>query len=211
LLLHAGCVRLLGDRPPFEPTPPAIVRAMLEMASVGPGDVVLDLGSGDGRIAIAAAANFGARAVGIEIDPALVSRARAAARQAGVADRVEFRVGDMYGADLAGATVVTLFLNPRPNLKLRPKLRTSLPKGGRVVSYLWDMGDWHPDAVQTVDGKRILLWHISGKPHSESDAGTFPSTGSHADYRKLVREVNIKPFARSPPSRGGLYSMCTWA
>ena len=164
LVLQAGCVRLLGDRPPFEPTPPAVVGAMLEMARVGPGDLVVDLGSGDGRIAIAAAANFGARAVGIEIDPALVARARAAACQAGVAHLVEFRVGDMYAADLAGATVVTLFLNPRPNLKLRPKLRTSLPTGGRVVSYLWGMGDWQPDAVQMVEGKRILLWRISAEP-----------------------------------------------
>ena len=170
LLLHAGCNRFLGDRPPFEPTPPAVVRAMLEMASVGPGDVVVDLGSGDGRMAIAAAAEFGARAVGIEIDPALVARARAAAHRAGVADRVEFRVGDMYAADLAGATVVTLFLNPRPNLKLRPKLRTSLPAGGRVVSYLWDMGEWQPDTVQIVNGKRILLWRISAEPHRDHAA-----------------------------------------
>ena len=171
LLLHAGCVRLLGDRPPFEPAPPAVVRAMLEMARVGPGDVVFDLGSGDGRIAIAAAANFGARAVGIEIDPALIARARAAAREAGVADRVEFRVGDMYAAELGGATVVTLFLNPRPNLKLRPKLQASLPRGARVVSYLWDMGEWQPDAVQILDGKRILLWRISSERHSDNAAG----------------------------------------
>jgi len=163
-LLHAGCAVFLTERPPYEPTQPAVVRAMLQMANVGPGDVVFDLGSGDGRIPIAAAAEFGARAVGIEIDPALVARAREAARQSGVADRVEFRQADMYEADLAGATVVTLFLNPRPNLKLRPKLRASLPNGARVVSFVWDMGDWHPDAVQIVNGRRILLWRISGQP-----------------------------------------------
>ena len=133
---------------------------MLQMANVGPDDVVLDLGSGDGRIPIAAARDFGARAVGIEIDPGLVLLARDEARTAGVADRVEFKEGDMYEADLSAATVVTLFLNPRPNLKLRPKLLASLRPGARIVSYMWDMGDWQPEAVQTLDGQRILLWRI---------------------------------------------------
>lgn len=136
---------------------------MLEMAAVGPGDVVYDLGSGDGRIVIMAAEEFGARGVGIEIDPALVERARAGAREAGVDDRVEFRVGDMYEADASGATVVTLFLHPEPNLKLRPKLRTQLRPGARVVSYLWDMGDWRPDEVRTVNfRRRVFLWRIGG-------------------------------------------------
>ena len=133
---------------------------MLELAGVTAADVVFDLGSGDGRIPIAAARDFGARAVGIEIDPALVARARENARRAGVARSVTFRVGDMYAADLTGATVVTLFLNPRPNLKLRPRLQASLPAGARIVSYMWDMGDWRPDAVRTVDGRNILLWRL---------------------------------------------------
>lgn len=156
----AGCVWLQGTRPPYEPTPAPVVRAMLELASVGPTDVVFDLGSGDGRIPIAAARDFGARAVGIEIDPVLVHHARENALGAGVAGRVTFRTGDMYAADLGGATVVTLFLNPRPNLKLRATLRASLPPGARIVSYIWDMGDWKPDAVRTIDGRRILLWRI---------------------------------------------------
>ena len=163
LLLTVGCAWLLDDRPPFEPTPPAVVRTMLEMANVGPDDVVYDLGSGDGRIPIAAARDFGARAVGIEIDPALVTRAREQAAQAGLTGRVEFRQGDMYAADLTGATVVTLFLNPRPNLKLRPKLQSSLPPGARVVSYGWGMGDWQPDAVRMADRRSILLWRIPGR------------------------------------------------
>jgi SAM-dependent methyltransferase len=170
LLVTASCAWMLDDRPAFEPTPAAAVRAMLEMANVGPDDVVYDLGSGDGRIAIAAAREFGARAVGIEIDPALVARAREAAQNAGVAGRVEFRQGDMYVADIAGATVVTLFLNPRPNLKLRPKLQSSLPPGARIVSYVWDMGDWEPEAVQTIDGRRILLWRISRQVSARSVA-----------------------------------------
>jgi SAM-dependent methyltransferase len=163
LLVSTACVWLLDDRPPYEPAPHAVVRALLEMADVKPHDVVYDLGSGDGRIAIAAARDFGARAVGIEIDPALVARAREQAGQAGVSDRVEFREEDMYSADITGATVVTLFLNPRPNLKLRPKLQASLPPGGRIVSYVWDMGDWEPEAVQIIGGRRILLWRMPGR------------------------------------------------
>ena len=160
LLGSAGCSWLLGTRPPYEPTPVPVVRAMLELAEVRPGDLVFDLGSGDGRIPISAARDFGARAVGIEIDPSLVARARQNARDAGVDGSVTFRIGDMYAADLTGATVVTLFLNPRPNLKLRPALLASLPPGARIVSYVWDMADWQPDAVRTIDGRRILLWRV---------------------------------------------------
>ena len=134
---------------------------MLELAAVGPRDVVYDLGSGDGRIPITAAKEFGARGVGVEIDPKLVVRAEANARDAGVADRVEFKAGDMYGADVTAATVVTLFLHPEPNLKLRPKLRSDLKPGARVVSYIWDMGDWAADEVRRVDRRRrIFLWRI---------------------------------------------------
>ena len=156
----AGCLAFPGRDVHFEPTPPDVVRAMLQLAEVGPGDVVFDLGSGDGRIPIAAAVEFGARGVGIEIDRSLVGRAEAAARAAGVADKIEFRAGDMHTADLRGATVVTLFLNPRPNLRLRPKLQAELPPGSRVVSYLWDMKDWRPEAVRMVIGRRIYLWRI---------------------------------------------------
>lgn len=148
----------------FDPTPTPVVRAMLVLAGVGPDDVVYDLGSGDGRIVIMAAREFGARGVGIEIDPALVARAHASARDAGVADRVEFRVGDMYVADVRPATVVTLFLHPEPNLKLRPRLRSDLPPGARIVSYIWHMGDWQPDAVRRINTRRIFLWRIPVPP-----------------------------------------------
>ena len=117
----------------YEPTPMPVVRALLELADVGPQDRVYDLGSGDGRIPITAAKELGARGVGIEIDPALVAQAQANARAAGVEDKVEFRLGDMYAADVRSATVVTLFLHPGPNLKLREKLRADLPAGARVV------------------------------------------------------------------------------
>ena len=137
-----------------------VVRALLELAEVGPQDVVYDLGSGDGRIPITAAKEFGARGVGIEIDPALVAQAQAKAREAGVEDRVEFRLGDMYAADVRPATVVTLFLHPGPNLKLREKLRSDLPPGARIVSYVWDMGSWQPAEVRQVNEYRIFLWRI---------------------------------------------------
>ena len=139
-----------------------VVRALLELAEVGPQDVVYDLGSGDGRIPITAAKEFGARGVGIEIDPALVAQAQAKAREAGVEDKVEFRLGDMYAADVRPATVVTLFLHPGPNLKLREKLRSELPPGARIVSYVWDMGSWQPADSRQVDEYRIFLWRIPG-------------------------------------------------
>jgi tRNA A58 N-methylase Trm61 len=141
----------------------AVVREMLTLAAVGPQDVVYDLGSGDGRIVITAAREFGARGVGIEIDPALVERARVNAEQAGVSDRVEFRQGDMYAADVSPATVVTLFLHPEPNMRLRPTLRADLGPGSRIVSYIWDMGDWKPDEERRVDRRRrIYLWRVGG-------------------------------------------------
>ena len=139
-----------------------VVRALLELAEVGPQDLVYDLGSGDGRIPITAATEFGARGVGIEIDPALVTQSRANAHEAGVEDKVEFRLGDMYAADVRSATVVTLFLHPGPNLKLREKLRSDLPTGARVVSYVWDMGGWKPTDQRRVNEHPIFLWRIPG-------------------------------------------------
>jgi SAM-dependent methyltransferase len=160
LLAAAACRTIPGRDVRYEPTPMRVVRAMLELANVTRDDVVYDLGSGDGRIPITAAAEFGARGVGIEIDPALVARARATARSAGVADRVEFKLGDMYATDLSAATVVTLFLHPEPNLKLRPRLRSQLTPGSRIVSYMWDMGDWAPDERRTVGRWNIFLWRV---------------------------------------------------
>jgi protein-L-isoaspartate O-methyltransferase len=144
----------------YEPTPHAVVRQMLRLAEVGPGDVVYDLGSGDGRIPITAAREFGARGVGIEIDPALVRRAQANLREAGVADRVAFRHADLFEAEIGEATVVTLFLYPDVNLRLRPKLLAELRPGTRVVSYWHDMGDWKPDKIDSARRAAIYLWRI---------------------------------------------------
>jgi precorrin-6B methylase 2 len=160
LLVSSGCRTIPGQDVRYEPTPMPVVRALLALADTGPQDVVYDLGSGDGRIPITAAKEFGARGVGIEIDPELVKTAQANARAAGVEDRVTFTLGDMYAADVRPATVVTLFLHPGPNLKLREKLRSSLQPGSRVVSYVWDMGGWAPAEVRRVNEHRIFLWRI---------------------------------------------------
>ena len=128
------------------PTPEGVVDAMLRLADAGPGDVLYDLGSGDGRTAIAAAARFGVReARGVEIRPHFLRHSREQARLAGVGDRVSFVGEDLFRTDLAGATVVTLYLLPRLNLKLRPRLLGELRPGTRIVSHNFGMGDWDPD------------------------------------------------------------------
>jgi SAM-dependent methyltransferase len=162
-VVSLGCDTIPGRDVRYEPTPMPVVRALLKLADVGPQDLVYDLGSGDGRIPITAAKEFGARGVGIEIDPDLVTLAQLNAREAGVADKVQFRLGNMYEADVRPATVVTLFLNPGPNLKLREKLRSDLQAGSRVVSYVWDMGGWTPAEVRKVNEHRILLWRIPSR------------------------------------------------
>ena len=142
------------------PTPAPVLAEMLRLARVSPADVVYDLGSGDGRIPIAAARDHGARGVGIELDARLVALARCNAREAGVADKVVFREEDLFGADLREATVVTLFLLPDLNRRLKAKLLAELKPGTRVVSHRFDLGDWPPDRVQHAAGHPILLWTV---------------------------------------------------
>jgi cyclopropane fatty-acyl-phospholipid synthase-like methyltransferase len=141
-----------------------VVTAMLEAARVGPADVVYDLGCGDGRIVIAAAARHGARGVGVDLDAALIREAQANARRAGVTDRVTFLVQDLFDTDVSAASVVALYLSPEVNRRLRPKLRRELRPGARVVSHDFDMGDWLPDRTIDVPAlprvRRIYLWHI---------------------------------------------------
>ena len=145
----------------YIPTPSEVVTAMLQMANVGTNDIVYDLGSGDGRIVIAAVKDFGAkRGVGIELDAARVQEAVALANHAGVSDRVEFRRQDLFATDMRDATVVTLYLGEAINLRLRPKLESELRPGARVVSHAFNMGDWIPDATRTVSGRAVFLWKI---------------------------------------------------
>jgi SAM-dependent methyltransferase len=129
---------------PYMPTPEKVVAEMLKVAKVGKNDILYDLGSGDGRIVIAAAKEFGTRGVGVDIDPALVREARENAIKAGVADKVKFLQQDLFETDIREATVVTLYLLPELNRRLRPKLLSDLKPGSRVVSHNHDMGDWKP-------------------------------------------------------------------
>lgn len=151
---------------PYVPTPPHVVWRMLELAEVSSDDVVYDLGSGDGRIVLAAAQRYGARGVGIEIDPELVQKARKKARQLGVADRVTFRQRDLFEVDLSDATVVMLYLWPDMNNRLRPKLKRMLDPGDRVVSHSFDIDGWAADTTvslgtRTRGGSRTLFrWTI---------------------------------------------------
>lgn len=153
----------------YVPTPHATVDAMLALGQVGPGDILYDLGSGDGRIPIAAAKRFGIRAVGIEIDPEWLGQARANARAAGVGRLVSFRRQDLFRADFREATVVTLYLLPELNLRLRPRLLAELRPGTRIVSHAFDMGDWTPEKVVDVGGgDRIYLWRVPEPPSGQA-------------------------------------------
>ena len=147
---------------PYVPTPPEVVDAMLRMAKVTKGDVIYDLGSGDGRIVIAAAKKYGATGVGIDINPTLVAEAKANAEKEGVADKVTFIEGDLFKQDLSKATVVTLYLLSSINLKLRPTL-LDLKPGTRIVSHAFDMGDWRPEKTEYVDGRAVHFWTVPEK------------------------------------------------
>jgi SAM-dependent methyltransferase len=147
----------------FVPTPDEVVREMLKVANVGKNDVVYDLGSGDGRIVITAAKDYGARGVGIDIDPVRVQEATANAKKAGVSDRVRFLNQDLFQSDFKEATVVTMYLLPGLNLKLRPKLMAELRPGTRIVSHAFDMGDWAPEKKLEVSGRTIYFWTIPKK------------------------------------------------
>jgi hypothetical protein len=148
---------------PYAATRPETVELMLDMAEVGPGDFVIDLGTGDGRILIAAARDHGARGVGVDIDPVMIRRAQAAARHAGVADRVRFEVADLFEMPLGEADVVTMYLLPEVNLRLRPRLLAELRPGARVVSHAFDMGDWRPEESRRAWGTVVHRWTIPAR------------------------------------------------
>ncbi len=144
---------------PYVQTPPAMVERMMEIAEVGPSDYLIDLGSGDGRIAIAAARR-GARALGVDIDPDRVNEAAMKAQMADLQNLVRFRRQDLFRTPLREASVVAMYLLPRINLQLRPRLLTELRPGTRVVSHAFHMGDWRPDVHEQVDGRNLYLWIV---------------------------------------------------
>jgi hypothetical protein len=144
----------------YLPTPPPVVDAMLKLADPRPGEVLYDLGAGDGRIVIAAARDYGVRAVGVELDARKAAEARANVRRAGLAHLVEIRQADALATDLRGAGVVTLFLFPEINARLAPKLRAELGPGARVVSHRFGLGDWPPARRVEAHGHPLLLWVV---------------------------------------------------
>lgn len=151
---------------PYVPTPYEIVERMLAMADVTAGDVVYDLGCGDGRIPIMAATKYGARAVGVDIDPTRIAEANANARRAGITHLVRFIEQDALRVDVSTATVVTLYLLSSSNLKLRPILTKQLRPGARIVSHAFSMGDWEPDVIESVTAagftRNLYLWKVDG-------------------------------------------------
>ena len=169
LLFVAGasaCARVPGVEVPDVRTPPEVVVEILRLAGVGPSDVVYDLGSGDGRIVITAARDFGARGVGIELDPDLVAESLKNARRARVSDRTRFLQEDIFAADFSEATVVTLYLSPDVNLRLRPQL-LALQPGSRIVSHDFPLGDWKPERVVNFVGPErthvLSLWIVPAR------------------------------------------------
>ena len=188
---------------PYVQTPPLVVRRMLQMAEVTAKDVLWDLGSGDGRIVIAAATQFGARGVGYEIDPALIRESRALAQKAGVAARAKFMEKDLFALAFAEPSVVTLYLLPEFNMKLRPLLLSQMRPGSRVVSHEWDMGDWRPDETLLVPSPekphgtnrehKVMLWVIpapvAGRWRLES-AFALAEKGLAIDVEQRMQEVS---------------------
>ena len=144
----------------YVPTPQDVVEAMLKVADVKKGDVLYDLGSGDGRIPVTAAKLHGIRAVGIDIDPVRIQEARENAKKNGVEKLVTFRNEDLFKTNFKDATVVTLYLLPDLNVKLRPKLWRELKPGTRIVSHQFDMGDWTPEKKVAIEGRVIYLWTV---------------------------------------------------
>jgi SAM-dependent methyltransferase len=155
---------------PYVPTPQNVVDAMLKLGEVKKGDVLFDLGSGDGRIAITAAKEYGIRATGIDINPERIAEANANAKTAGVTEKVQFKNVDLFEANICDASVVTLYLLPSINLKLRPKLWKDLKPGTRIVSHSFDMGDWQPEKRIEVDGRYLYLWRVPANPPKLNDA-----------------------------------------
>lgn len=156
---------------PFVPTPHPVVEAMLTLGEVKATDRLYDLGSGDGRIVIAAARTFGTKGVGVDLNPVLVEDATRNAKDAGVSDKATFKTGDIFEFDFFDATVVTLYLLPDINLKLRPILWEKLKPGTRIVSHAFLMGDWQPEKSKNVNGSRIYLWRVPSKAEQKKIAG----------------------------------------
>lgn len=148
---------------PYVPTPYPVIDAMLTLAHVGPSDLLIDMGCGDGRIAIQAAKRYGAHAIGVDINPERVAEAKENAKRAGVEHLVRFEERNVYDTDVSNATVVAMYLLQNMQIKLRPALQRQLRPGARIVSHTFDMGDWKPTRTQSVGSDHVFLWELPGK------------------------------------------------
>ena len=200
-------------RAPFVTTPAEVVERMLALAGTGPRDLVYDLGSGDGRIPIAAARRFGARGVGLELDPALVEKSRQAAREAGVAERTEFRVEDVLRADLAPASVVTIYLLPSLMAQLGPRLLYELKPGTRIVTHAFVFPSWKPDRVERVvlaerrfgqsDESTVMMWVVPAQARGRygAVAGPQPTGEGRLEIAQNFQEIEIEGSLAGQPLR----------
>ena len=185
---------------PFVPTPQPVVEAMLKLADVKKGDVLYDLGSGDGRLVVTAAKLYGVKGTGIDIDPQRIQEANANAKKEGVENLVRFLNQDLFEADIHDATVVTLYLLPGINLKLKPKLWKDLKPGTRIVSHSFDMGDWQPEKKEDIDGRIIYFW-------------TIPKNGANASTLVRARDLDNHGYHDRPlrRARGRYLDLCIMA
>jgi hypothetical protein len=172
---------------PYVPTPPVVVEEMLRLAEVTADDFVIDLGSGDGRVVIAAVKKFGARGIGVDLDPDRIEESEYNASVAGVTDRVEFQQQDLFKFDISRASVVSMYLLPIVNLRLRPRLLSELKPGTRIVSHDFDLGDWTPDAKSTVR-KNVFLWIVPAKVEGRWNV----ELDVPGDVRRYVLELRQK-------------------
>jgi SAM-dependent methyltransferase len=184
---------------PFVPTNLATVDAMLRVAHVSADDYVIDLGSGDGRILIAAARQYGARGMGVELDSQLIRESLENARMAGVSDRVTFQQRDLFDTDVRKASVVTLYLLPEVNLKLRPRLLSELRPGARVVSHGFGLGDWQPDLKLSVrgTGSEVFFWVVPAQVAGNWTTRLGPGEGAQQldlEFTQKFQEVEAKAW-----------------
>lgn len=189
---------------PYVPTPRNVVDKMLELAAPTSEDYLIDLGSGDGRIPITAAERFGTRGLGIDIDPRRIAEAKENAQSAGVTDKVEFRQEDLFETDISQATVLTLYLLPSVNIKLRPRILKELRPGTRVVSHDWDMGDWRADQVADLGNKTVYMWVVPASADgrwqvSDQETGRDFALTLKQRYQALEGEAEIE--GRTVPLR----------
>jgi hypothetical protein len=204
------------DEVPYVQTPQAVVDKMMELAQVGPDDFLIDLGSGDGRIVIVAAQKHGARGFGVELDSSLVKLSNDLAVKAGVADRAQFFVRDLFDTDISQASVLTMYLLPEVNLELRPRILDKLKPGTRVISHDWDMGEWQPDAKAVLEGvvkpvmplrnSTVYLWVVPAKVAGMWKLQVEGARPEAIDVEFTQRFQEISGFARRSQGRTLLQS-----